>query len=88
MGMEDSCVGVQHRVRECRRVLHDRVETLRRKERREIGGEREREEGRRRRRRKDRNRGERGGEGGYIRNLILISPQFNYSADKSCTCTA
>lgn len=24
----------------------------------------------------------------YIRNLILISPQFNYSADKSCTCTA
>lgn len=29
----------------------------------------------------------RGGEG-YIRNLILISPQFNYSADKSCTCTA
>lgn len=25
---------------------------------------------------------------GYIRNLILISPQFNYSADKSCTCTA
>ena len=44
MGVEDSCVGVQHRVRECWRVLHDRVETLRRKERREIGEEKEESE--------------------------------------------
>lgn len=35
-----------------------------------------------------RGEGESSAREGYIRNLILISPQFNYSADKSCTCTA
>lgn len=59
MGVEDSCVGVQHRVRECWRVLHDRVETLRRKERREIGGE----------------RGRRGGGGGEERTGIVGSEE-------------